>query len=152
LLDREGLNIYIIFKKLDIGSKMRNELNLREISKDTADALKYIEINYKIIRNVVEIATNIGCNYNTLRYKFYKDLRITLEQYLINFRIKNSCELLESSDMLVKQIAYEVGFRDEISFIKQFKERRGVTPRLYRSNIRFKKFAKHILERIRKII
>jgi hypothetical protein len=45
-------------------------------------------------------------------------------------------DLLESSFLSVKEIAYQVGLNDESHFVRDFKSTYGFSPALYRSNFK----------------
>jgi hypothetical protein len=47
-------------------------------------------------------------------------------------------DLLESSFLSVKEIAYQVGLNDESHFVRDFKSTYGFSPALYRSQFRNK--------------
>lgn len=49
--------------------------------------------------------------------------------YIREYRLKRSKELLEDTDLLINQIAYEVGFKDPAHFSKAFKEWHGSSPK-----------------------
>lgn len=53
-------------------------------------------------------------------------------EYLINHRINKAKQLLKTTDFSVKNISILVGFNDESSFIKQFKNATSYTPLNYR--------------------
>ncbi len=52
--------------------------------------------------------------------------------YIVGLRIRTACELLQGTDMTVKQIAYQVGYEDPFFFSKLFKKHTGVSPSAYR--------------------
>ncbi|ANW97830.1 AraC family transcriptional regulator [Thermoclostridium stercorarium subsp. thermolacticum DSM 2910] len=52
--------------------------------------------------------------------------------YLIHLRLSKACELLESSDASVKEIARQVGYTDAYYFSKLFKKYYGISPMHYR--------------------
>jgi AraC-like DNA-binding protein len=45
-------------------------------------------------------------------------------------------DLLESSFLSVKEIAYQVGLNDESHFVRDFKSTYGLSPAIYRSHFR----------------
>ena len=55
------------------------------------------------------------------------------QEYARQLRMGRACELLESTDETMAQIAAELGFSRQGSFSEAFKERFGITPREYRS-------------------
>ncbi len=58
----------------------------------------------------------------------------TPHHYLICYRITQAKELLETTDLPIRQIAEQVGFHDESNFSTRFAKIAGETPRQYRSS------------------
>ena len=56
-------------------------------------------------------------------------------EYLINYRIKKSLELLGKEKTPISQIALEVGFNDVSYFIQSFKKRMNITPKQYQKQL-----------------
>ena len=88
-------------------------------SLEVKSAILYMEEKYQSIRSVQEIAGNLSISYNTLRTKFRRETRLTLIDYLTRLRLKRALELF-TSDKLLKEIAWEVGYSDENQFIRAF--------------------------------
>ncbi len=63
---------------------------------------------------------------------FARETGLTPHQYIIQTRISSAKYLLTTSDLSVKEIAYQTGFRDESSFCTAFKKYAGDTPSSYR--------------------
>ena len=59
-------------------------------------------------------------------------------RYLRLLRMERARNLLESSFLSVKEIAYQVGLNDESHFVRDFKSTYGFSPALYRSNFKNK--------------
>ena len=59
-------------------------------------------------------------------------------RYLRQLRMERAKNLLESSFLSVKEIAYQVGLNDESHFVRDFKSTYGYSPALYRSQFRNK--------------
>ena len=57
-------------------------------------------------------------------------------QFLLRFRLERACELLAHSDMLVKEVAYAVGFNDLSYFARAFKRQFGLCPRQFQTAAR----------------
>ncbi len=55
-------------------------------------------------------------------------------KYLQTVRINTACELLHSTDLSVREIAFRVGYNDPRFFIRTFKKTVGITPGQYRLN------------------
>jgi two-component system response regulator YesN len=63
---------------------------------------------------------------------FRKHLNKTFTQYLAEIRIRNACELLESSNLDIADIASKIGFDDANYFSRIFKKVKDITPIQYR--------------------
>jgi hypothetical protein len=59
-------------------------------------------------------------------------------RYLRLLRMERAKELLESSFLSVKEIAYQVGLNDESHFVRDFKATYGFSPALYRTHFKNK--------------
>lgn len=57
-------------------------------------------------------------------------------RYLRLLRMERAKNLLESSFLSVKEIAYQVGLNDESHFVRDFKSTYGYSPAHYRSNFK----------------
>lgn len=66
---------------------------------------------------------------------FMQVLQTTPYEYLINYRIKKSLELLGKEKTSISQIALEVGFNDVSHFIQIFKKRMNITPKQYQKQL-----------------
>ena len=58
-------------------------------------------------------------------------------QYLVNFRINQSINLLSHSNKSISEIAYSCGFHDSSYYCKIFRQYNGVSPQQYRNNKRY---------------
>ena len=100
--------------------------------KDTAYAVNYIETHFDQNIKIEEIAELLHVS----KYYFIKIFKnytgITPYEYLINYRINTSKELLKSTDQSINEIAEKVGYPDASSFIRSFKSTVGLTPLKYR--------------------
>lgn len=64
--------------------------------------------------------------------KFKELLNTSFYNYLTRLRMREARELLTGSRLLVTDIAEQVGYHSELSFVKAFKKLHGKTPRAYR--------------------
>jgi AraC-like DNA-binding protein len=113
---------------------------LSEISPDksrssiVSEAKKYIENNYtdKNI-SVTEIAEKLGITSQHLS-KIFKEINGTgVLQYINNCRIEEAKKILtEETDISVKDTAGIIGYYNEITFIRNFKNLTGVSPGRFR--------------------
>lgn len=66
-------------------------------------------------------------------YKEY--FGVSVMNDVISSRVEHGKYLLTSTDISVKQISQMCGYKNEIHFMRQFKERTGITPSQYRDTI-----------------
>ena len=69
---------------------------------------------------------NIAYSYFRRMFKLYTGLPPV--QYHLDLKIIRSKELLLSTDKIIKEICYELGFESEYYFSRLFKKKMGVSP------------------------
>ena len=93
--------------------------------------LTYIHEHYADKITLDELAAAINLSRNECSRFFKRSANCSLFEYILNYRISKGSEMLRSGDKSVKEVAYEVGFRDMSYFITSFKKRTGYTPKEY---------------------
>ncbi|HEY5584964.1 MAG TPA: AraC family transcriptional regulator [Ruminiclostridium sp.] len=96
------------------------------------NAKEALEAGYKNRIDMDEFSNAMYINKFDLIRKFKKHIGITPYEYLIKFRINQSKNFLESTDLSITEIAESVGFEDCSHFIKMFKQYEKTTPLQYR--------------------
>jgi two-component system response regulator YesN len=66
---------------------------------------------------------------------FKEVVGMRLQDYLFEARIHKAKNLLSNINLTIKQIAYEVGFKDPGHFSRTFKKKTGMTPTNWRMRI-----------------
>ena len=95
-------------------------------------AKSYMEQNYNKEIWIGELAKQMGYSTPHLINKFKAYYGITPKAFISQVRIFKAKELLLSTDKLSREIAYLLGFADELYFIRFFKKHTGLTPRQFR--------------------
>jgi AraC-like DNA-binding protein len=85
-----------------------------------------------------EFAQSVNLSVWRLCHIFKSDVGMPPIRYLRLLRMARAKDLLESSFLSVKEIAYQVGLNDESHFVRDFKATYGYSPALYRSNFKNK--------------
>src|SRR3954447_20533868 len=88
--------------------------------------------------SLAEFAQSVNLSVWRLCHIFKSDVGMPPIRYLRLLRMERAKDLLESSFLSVKEIAYQVGLNDESHFVRDFKSTYGYSPALYRSNFRNK--------------
>lgn len=95
--------------------------------------LHWLRLNAKRGITAKDAAKALNYNADYLNQIIKTETGMTLAKYLNALRIDMAKTLLLNSDMLISQIALEVGFSDEKYFMKVFKARENITPTQYRN-------------------
>ncbi len=82
---------------------------------------------------IEEMASRCNLSTTSFKRKFGKEYGTSPHRWLIHQRVLRSSEMLLSTNLLVKQIAYECGFATPSHFIRCFKREFGCTPEQYRA-------------------
>jgi signal transduction histidine kinase/ligand-binding sensor domain-containing protein/DNA-binding response OmpR family regulator len=140
-------------------SKIKNILTLRDTYKRTYKKQMDVQLqetpleneDEKLLRCIVEyIESNIvnenlsveelSRKMNMSRVSLYKKVLMLTDKSPVDFirsiRLKKAVYLLETSQMTISQIGYEVGFNSPKYFTKAFKDEYNTTPSAYVSSIR----------------
>lgn len=85
-----------------------------------------------------EFAQSVNLSVWRLCHIFKSDVGVPPMRYLRVLRMERAKDLLESSFLSVKEIAYRVGLNDESHFVRDFKSTYGSSPACYRTQFRSK--------------
>lgn len=78
------------------------------------------------------------CFYNPAYFSrlFKKAYNMTLTDFIMEQRLKKSCELLRDTDFSIEEIIVQCGFTDKTGFYNRFKETYGCTPGEYKKTLK----------------
>lgn len=91
-------------------------------------AKTFIDNNYKYDLPMEKIAKNLNITEKHLCKLFKKAYGISPQQYLIKTRMTVAQDLLLNTDMLIKEVADNVGFSSQFAFSTAFKHHFDITP------------------------
>ncbi|MBD1421529.1 helix-turn-helix domain-containing protein [Sphingobacterium chuzhouense] len=97
--------------------------------------LDYIRLHYKAKIHLDEIAHIAGMTSNSFCRYFKQRTGKTLIEFVNELRIGHACKLLSEGNAPIKEICFECGFHNFVSFHKIFKSIAGSTPSAYREAI-----------------
>lgn len=104
------------------------------------DVMHFIKNHYSKNITAQNVADQFYMSVSHFQRLFKKSTGLTFVQYLQNIRIQKCCELLESTDISIHEIANLVGYLDMKFFHALFRKKTGATPRKYRQNFQEAKF------------
>ncbi|MCI8376114.1 MAG: helix-turn-helix transcriptional regulator [Lachnospiraceae bacterium] len=96
------------------------------------EALTYLESNYTNNISVQSLADSIGLNRSYLHRLFKSATGSSVQEYLLDLRIRKACTLLKSTVLPIAIISLSVGYEDTLYFSRLFKKKKGVSPSRYR--------------------
>ena len=94
---------------------------------------RYLESNFTKRLTLDELADFAGLSKYHLEREFKKYIGYSVNAYLIELRLSRACFLLSNTQLTIGQISDISGFSNYANFLKLFKDRKGVSPKEYRS-------------------
>lgn len=137
----EGKAYEILTSHLEQYKDDQQEPEKRTILRQTTvsrieEAASIIEEELATIDNVLALAKRVGINQNTLQLGFKQLYKTSVNEYIRNFKIEKAKEFIETSEMNITEITYQIGINSRSYFSKLFKERYGLTPKQYLTKTR----------------
>jgi AraC-like DNA-binding protein len=99
-------------------------------------ACRLLESYYQSPPSLHELATEVGTCDTVLKSGFKYFYGRTVYGYLIDYRMNKACRLLRNSDLPIGEVAFRVGYEYQSHFATAFKRKYGVTPLVYREQIK----------------
>ena len=111
-------------------SKTQPKCSHKEIKK----ALTYIQKNIHSNITLEEVCNHVYLSTSYFSRLFKKEMGVSFITYLNQEKVKQARELLAQTDLPVKTISHNLGFRQTSYFCKIFKSSVGTTPENFRKN------------------
>jgi AraC-like DNA-binding protein len=99
-------------------------------------AIAFIRSNYCNPIKVTDVADFVCVNRSYLYTLFETSIGMPPQKFLSAYRLTKAAELLQATDIPVESIALSCGYNDALVFTKAFKQMKGVSPSLYRKQIK----------------
>ena len=96
-------------------------------------AVSYIHNNFREPLSLREIAKHCNITPNYLGSQFSKKMGISFSDYLNTVRLRYACNLLDGTELSVKEIAFASGYNSVEYFGYAFKKTLGASPLEYRN-------------------
>lgn len=93
---------------------------------------EYININFFNCIDNKKIADDLAYHPHYINSVFKNHTGTTIHKYLMEYRVKKSCELLISTDMSIEDIAFACGFTNQTHYSTYFKKVNSISPLNYR--------------------
>ncbi len=99
-------------------------------------AAVYINTNFREHISLSALARQLSVSANYLGCLFKKHLGTSFNEYLNNIRLRYACNLLMTSELSVKEIAFASGYSSVEYFSYIFKKTMSLSPGAYHENMR----------------
>ncbi len=96
-------------------------------------AIEYINNHYMKPISVTDISAHVGISQGYLNQIFSQHAHMSIQSYLIEFRMYKAANLLVGTDYSIKEISNMVGYQDQLVFSKAFKKKFDMSPQKYRA-------------------
>lgn len=110
------------------------ELQFHESNSEDGNSLtnakEYLKKHYQNPPTIQELSRIVFMNEFKLKKEFKATFGITIHQYAIKVRMKNAVNLLKQQQQ-IKEVAYQLGYKNASHFIANFKSHYGYTPNQY---------------------
>lgn len=106
----------------------------RAISKEIAEAIKYIQTHYDQDISLQQLADQVNMNPSYLSRLFKKHLQTSFIEYLNHYRIDMAKNLLMNTQLKSYEIAEKTGYMDDSYFSRIFKKVTGMRPNEFRKH------------------
>lgn len=119
----------VFFHLLAANNSVQGQKNA-DIIDDITRYIRHHSLNHAL--SIPELCRTFHISQSYLCKLFRDTHQCSPKNYIIATRIQNACKFLETTSLSVKEIAFSVGYTDEIHFMKTFKKMIGKTPTEYR--------------------
>jgi len=134
----EGLIDLLEEMQLDFAKRMRELQKEDAYSIHVRKSVDYIHENLHGKLSLKEIAGRAGLSSDYFAKLFYKEMGVTVKDYVAEAKISTAANMLIYSEHSYLDIALTLGYSSQSAFISVFKKYRGMTPKEYR-NLHYKK-------------
>jgi transcriptional regulator GlxA family with amidase domain len=83
-------------------------------------------------QSVSALAREVRLSPAHLQRLFKQETGVHISDLLVEHRLRNAAQLLSTTDMEIKEIAYKVGYQHHSSFVRAFRRRFHQSPKRYR--------------------
>ena len=110
------------------------EINATREHRSLERSLRYIHAEYMNKISIPQLAAMENLSNSRYITLFNKQMGISPTSYIIKLRMDAARELLQTTDLSVKQVGILVGYTDAHFFSKLFKKYVGISPKSYSEN------------------
>ncbi len=133
---QESCEIFVRGKLLTIWHRLYTHAEVRDAVNPDYErirpAIQYIQKHYSEQLSISDIAEQTGLSVSRFSFLFQKEMHTSSITYLLQYRIQQSCILLQTTGMTVANIAEKTGFGNLSNFNRSFLKHMNCTPSAFR--------------------
>lgn len=100
------------------------------------EILTEIENNLSQPPKIKNLSASKGLSVSRFQHLFKQEVEMSFVNYVRERRLQKTRELLETTHLRIQEICVKVGASNETHFLRDFKQKFGLTPTQYRKNFR----------------
>lgn len=130
-----GDMVYALLLEMTIILKRLLFVEKQDVSgtyKAMSDIKNYIDLHYREELSLNELSSLFYLQPNTISKNFGKIFGKNVNNYINSVRISNAVRFLEEEDVSITELADMVGYSSVNTFLRQFREKMGVSPLQYK--------------------
>lgn len=126
--------LYLLFSRLqeNYAHTKKSPQPIEKSAGYIQQALLFIEYNYFKPISVQTISNYVALERTYFSRIFTRATGLSAQQYLIQYRIEKAVNLMETTNLNIKQIGISVGIPDQNYFSRLFKKIKGINPTEYK--------------------
>lgn len=127
--------LYLFIDALITESSTRTEINHSD-AKDLyiREAINFVERNFQATITVDDMAQSCNLNRQYFSRLFKEQMNVTAQQFIIQYRLSQACEMLKNTNLSLTEIAERVGYSNQFNFSAAFKRQYKQSPSTWRRN------------------
>lgn len=120
----------------DVYRRVINDIRLprQKVSADISHIKQFIDQHYMYPISLEDVSEAFYLSKEHVSRMFRKTYDESVTQYILKMKMENAADLIRTSQMSIKEIAYQLGFEDISYFYKQFKKIFDCTPKEMRDS------------------
>ena len=123
-------DVYAVFEELI--NEIRNSDDSYENSRIINNVYHIIETEYMTDLTLESVAQRLYFSASYLSHLFKKETNQNFIDYIKNYRLQKSCELLTNTNLRISQICTKIGYESTSYYCALFKSTYVITPTQYR--------------------
>lgn len=108
----------------------------RSIMRHAEALAEVVNRHYREPLTLARLAELAGVHPSTANKSFRRVLGVSVNEYVIRYRLAQAMQRLADTDEPILQIAFDCGFGSSSQFYDLFRQRIGTTPKAFRSSVR----------------